>query len=307
MKVIILIAAIAATMTFVSCEKNGNEGLIASESMLKVHASLGDIGTKATLSSFPNQSEIGLFITTGTLGSNYDGVSGNNNVKSTYDGRLWTQEPAVYLSTQNATVFAYYPYAIANNNGAVLPVEHKSQTDYLYGTHSGGQAALNNGNPNINLTMKHALSLVQFRMCKQNYTGSATVNKIEISNKVGKTILFSQGTMNAITGSITNTSGKNESAAVSMSYPLPITISSNPAEYPRIMVLPVDEITNEGDIQILFTIDGRLYTYNVPAGTKWEKGKVNTYIVTLSGVELNVNNVIIENWIAGVNGSAELS
>ena len=45
--------------------------------------------TKSVISSFPNASELGLFITNGTIGNNYENSSSYSNVKSTYSGSAW--------------------------------------------------------------------------------------------------------------------------------------------------------------------------------------------------------------------------
>lgn len=298
MKAIILIAAIAATMTIVSCSKNAEEALNICESTLNVKTNFGNIATRATISSFPAQSAIGLFVTSGSLGSNYNTFAGNANVKSVFNGSIWTQTPEVYLSSANATVYAYYPYKSSNNNGTVIPVEHTSQTDYMFGTHSSGQTAVNNGNPNVNLTMKHALSLLQFKLSKINYTGSGIVTKIEICNKSGKTALCSEGILNIATGAITNITSKNQPVVLNVSQSLPATISA--------LVLPVVSSINAGDILLNFTIDGKTYTAPIPSTTKWEQGKINTYTVTLNGTGLVVNNVGIMDWITGTNGSVVL-
>lgn len=278
-------------------------------STLNIKASVFDNTpqTRATISSFLNGSALGLFVTSGSLSNPYNGITSNNNVKSTLNGSNWTLSPAVYLSPAPATVFAYYPYSSGTVNGASIPVEHNSQTDYLYGTHTTGQSTVNSSNPMVNLTMNHALSLVQFKLAKTNYTGTGVLTRIEINNKAGKTCLYSEGFMNISTGIITNTTNKTQGVSLNMTYYLPTSLPSVAPSYLKVMVLPVSAITNDGDIQIRFTIDGKVYTYDVPASTKWEKGKENTYTVTLSGTQLITNNVIITDWQSGINGSAELN
>lgn len=298
MKAIILIAAIAATMTLMSCSKNADNTLNECESTLNVKTNFENVSTRATISSFPAQSAIGLFVTRGSLGSNYNNFAGNTNVKSVFNGSIWTQTPEVYLSPANATVYAYYPYVSSNINGTVIPIEHLSQTDYMFGTHSSGQTAVNSSNPNVNLTMKHALSLLQFKFAKANYTGPGIVTKLEICNKSGKTALCSEGVLNIATGTITYTPSKNEPVVLNASYSIPTTVSA--------LVLPVVSSISNGDILLNFTIDGKNYTTQVPSATKWEQGKINTYTVTLNGTGLVVNNVSIIDWITGTNGSVVL-
>jgi hypothetical protein len=272
-----------------------------------------DIATRATLSSFPVNSSLGLFVTTGTLGSNYESVASNANVKSTLSSSgVWTLSPAVYLSNDDATVFAYYPYDAAKTNGAAIGLEHASQTDYMYGTHTAGQNGINNGNPTVNLTMKHALALVQFKMSATNYPGTGKLTKVEIANGAGKTLLFSEAAMNISSGSITNTTGKNASAFVEnnstgLLASLPTVASTDENTYPKVMVLPTAATAAAGDLMIYFTIDGKVYSWSVPSATTWKSGTKNTYSVTLSGTALTVGNVVITDWTGGVTGSAGLN
>lgn len=313
MKKLLFILLAVITALFSSCSKeNETETPITpapTTTALNIKASVyGDTPqTRASISSFPNGAALGLFITSGTLSNLYNGVSSNGNVRSTLSGSTWAQSPAVYLSPAPATVYAYYPYSSGNINGTAVPVEHGTQTDYLYGTHTTGQGTVNSENPGVNLTMNHALSLLQFKLSKNNYTGAGLLTKIEISNKAGKTALYSEGVMNIATGDITNTTAKNQAAILNLSYSLPASLPGVAPSSLQVMVLPMITTVAAGDVQILFTIDNKVYTYNIPAATKWEKGKVNTYTITLSGTQLITNNVTITDWQTGVNGSVELN
>ncbi len=298
MKTISFIAAIAATMVLMSCSKSEQEVLTTSDSELNIKTSFGEIQTRTTISDFPDQAAIGLFITNGTLGMNYDNIADNANVKSLYDGGTWRQTPTVYLSPANATVFAYYPYVSSNNNGAAIPIEHNTQTDYLYGTHAPGQSNVNSSNPSVNLIMRHALSLLQFNINKNTYTGPGLLTEIEICNEAGKTALFSEGLLNISTGNIANIPTKNQAVVVNGSYTLPATVS--------MLVLPVISNISTGDILINLTIDSKKYTLPVQANTKWEQGKVNVYNLILRGKDLVVSNISITDWTSGVSGNMVL-
>jgi hypothetical protein len=270
-------------------EKNGNEPT-----------------TRAAISAFPDGASLGLFVTSGSLGTPYNSVTANNNVQATLVGSAWSLSPGVFLSPAPATVYGYYPYSSAVINGNSVPVEHTTQTDYLFGTHTTGQATINSSNPQVNLTMKHALSLLQFKFSKANYTGAGIISKIEITNTVGKTALFSEGTMNITTGIVTKTAGKNASATVSPNYTIPVVASSDENTCPKLLVMPVSSLAVTGEINILFTIDGKVYSYNLSAGTAWASGTKYTYTVILSGSELQVGTVVIEEWKTGYSGSVSL-
>lgn len=311
MKTSILIAVIAATVTFMSCTKDETNVVNAGESRLDIQTSFGDFQTRATISAFPNQSELGLFVTNGSIGGNYNNLPSNANVRSIYNmsSRSWVLDPQVYLSSANATIFAYFPYSSANNDATAIPIEHTTQTDYLYGTHASGQSLVNNGNPVVNLTMRHALTLLQFKINRSNYTGNGIITRIEIGNATGKTSIYSAGKLNIATGTISKTAGQNSNAFIQNSsglYTIPLSQSNVESPNLRLMLLPVSATSADGDVKMYFTIDGKIYTYNVPASTAWNMGTKNVYTITLSGTGLVVGNVSITDWVSGVTGNATL-
>jgi hypothetical protein len=306
MKKVKSLMAVATALVLLSSCQNADNNPVSDSVPLSIKTTFGTT-TKSVISSFPNASALGLFVTSGALGNNYEGTSSYQNVKSTYSGSAWSQATPVYLTNNNAAIYAYYPYSAVVTNGTIIPVEATSQTDYMYGSSND----VNNSSAIATLSMKHALALVEFKMNKTNYPGVGLVTKIEIANASGKTILFSEGTLNCSTGTISNTSGKNISASISNGsglLTLPATASSDESTYPKVMVLPTAATVAAGDLVINFTIDGKVYTYQVPASTTWLGGSKNIYTVTLSGTAVSVNgSVAITDWTSGVNGTAGLN
>lgn len=301
-----LMAVATALVLLSSCSQNSDSNPVSDNVPLTVKTTFG-AETKAVISSFPNASELGLFITSGTLGNNYEGVSGYSNVKSTYSGSAWAQAAPVYLTNKNATIFSYFPYSASVTNGTVIPVETASQTDFMFGSAN----AVNNSAATATLTMKHALALVEFKMNKSNYPGVGLLTKVEIANASGKTVLFSEGALNCSTGTINNSAGKNAAASIinaSGLLTIPATASTDESTYPKVMVLPTAATAAAGDLVINFTIDGKVYTFQVPSATAWIGGSKNLYTVTLSGTAVSVNgSVSITDWTSGVNGTAGLN
>ncbi len=312
MKHFMIFAALILAALLTGCTKEEMpETAQCEESVLSVAPDIAGVtvSTRAPLSAFSANSELGLFVTSGSLGTNYNGVAANANVKSTFNGSTWTQNPNVYLSPVDAVIYAYYPYSSANTDGTAIPVEHISQTDYMYGTHSAGQRAVNNGNPRVNLTLRHALTLLQFKFRRSNYTGSGIITQIEVANASGKSCIYSRGTLNIATGAIAKTSGQTASAYIqnpSGLYTIPASGVSEEAANLRLLMLPVNATAASGDIKIHFTIDGKVYIYDVPASTAWTAGTKNMYTVTLTGTGLIVGNVTITDWTGGKNGTAIL-
>lgn len=299
---------VAVIIAFISCSKDNDVITPVTTASLSINPLVSvSPGTRAVISDFPNLSEIGLFITSGNLNSNYNNTASNNNVKSKLSAGTWTQTPLVYLSPAPATVYAYYPYALGNTNATAIPLEHNTQTDYLYGTHATGQPTINSSNPGVNLTMKHALSLLVFKIQKVNYTGAGTLTKIEVANAAGKTLLSSEATLDIQFGTISQATGKNLPAILSTSYTIPATLPTNENTCPKLLVMPLNiSVSTLGNILINFTIDGKVYTHKLIVGTLWLSGTKNIYTVTLNGTELSVGNVGIQNWDNGSIGTADL-
>ena len=306
-----IFAALVIAALLTGCTKEDvSETACRKESVLSITPDIAGVTvlTRASLSSFPYNAEVGLFVTSGSLGADYNGVGANANVKSTFGGN-WRQTPDVYLSPVDAVIYAYYPYSTANTDGTAIPVEHATQTDYMYGTHSTGQGAINSGNPHVNLSMRHALALLQFRFGRSNYSGNGVITRIEVANASGKSCIYSRGTLNIATGTITKTSGQTASASIqnpSGLYTIPASGISSESANLRLLVLPVSALASGGDIKMYFTVDGKVYAWDVPASTAWTAGTKNVYTVTLTGTELIVGNVTITDWTAGVNGTATL-
>lgn len=299
-------AAIAAcALTVSSCS---NDNVLTPESvqgdeptLLNVSTSIEVTSRSQTgkpINSFIAGDEIGLFVCSGSIDSPYNGVTSNKNVKSAFT-TAWNQATPVFLSSQPATVYAYYPYNASVTDGSAISIDHTSQTDFMY---ASGVPNISNRHPNAVVTMNHGLSLVQFNFIKDpTYTGAGSLTGISIANKAGGSALISNGTLNLTDGTITKGSGKDP---VTKATNLPQTIGTGtPATYPKMLVVPTAATAAAGDIVISFTVDGQVYTWNVPAATAWEKGKVNTYTVTIKGTTLAVSSVTITPWGTGKTDS----
>ena len=131
--------------------------------------------TKSTnfIQEFKEGSMLGLQITSGTVDDLYNGISTYKNVSvKAYrvNGKIrWQQSPEVILDSNEATIYAYYPYQEdINFNARQIPVKLAPNAletdDYMYGTHAIGQKAVNSTSPLVLLSMNHALSLISFQL-----------------------------------------------------------------------------------------------------------------------------------------------
>lgn len=330
MKKILIVAAIATSlgMSFTSCNQSDDvpQKQDDQQKALNVITEIG--GTKAVnigpISLFKDGDQIGLFATTGNLGSNYNNFAGYSNVNSTRQGGKWIQDPSVYLTGENCTIFAYFPYKKNLADGSNIDIETTSQTDYMYGTHTDPTSVVNSDNPDVFITMKHALALVQFNIYKKNYNATAKLTKIAIKGNSG--YLFKTAKMNCQTGRITvkdeaDANGvyvQNDVEGLIPSISTEINMSES--TFPKVLNLPVNTILRDGDLTATFTIDGKDYTYKFAAGTSWESGKKYTYTITLNGTEAEIGgggegggsvegdgDVNIDEWGAGdQSGSGNL-
>ncbi|MDR1716185.1 MAG: fimbrillin family protein [Prevotella sp.] len=262
--------------------------------------------TKAALSSFSEGSALSLFVTNGTLGSNYP-QGPYNNVKAEYKSGKWDLTPVVKLGDTPATVFAFYPYGAAYTNGASnMVIYHTNQVDNMYGTNAEGQGNINRDNPNLRLRMKHAKALLQFGIRKMNYPGEGKLTRIEVANANGKYELVSAYNLNLSTGELTNIGGQNSPAFVENTNGLYIIAEDDAVNPQEVLVMPVNKTSANGNIVIRFFIDGAIYTYNVPVNTSWKQGTKYFYNVTFNGTELVVDDVIITDWTEGPKGEINL-
>jgi hypothetical protein len=281
---------------------NGSSELVIKTELAPVTKSL----INGPVADFTEGSKLGLFITKGNPGDDYS-PSGSRNILSTLTGGLWKQSPAINLYAHNATVFAYYPYNSGNADATEIPVQ-SGLTDYMYGTHTPGQAPVNKDNRTVNLTMNHALALVQFNIHKANYPWPGRLDRICINNAPGKAVVHYDGNLDIQTGEITDMSGTDRNIQVNSSplLMIPDDKSINEDDYIKLLLVPTSKTSARGEVIITFDIDGKEFTWQVPAGTQWKQGTKNTYDVLLNGNELRIGDVKIAGWTDGLNGHAIL-
>lgn len=232
---------------------------------LGIAPKINPVQTKAVITQFTAEDNIGVFVTTGSLGNNYTPESAN--IPSFFDGKFWAQKKQLEINS-SAAVFAYYPYNSAVTDGTAVPVETASQTDYLYAV----STPVNQEKPTAELSMKHALSLISIVVKKNDYQKEGKVTKIEIEG------VKTAGTMNISNGLVTP-SGNNSSVSQ-------ITdIVINDAKLVRTGIITIPAVFDEtSGVKIKVTVDGLIYAYDVPASHKWEAGYQYIYTLNMSKI-----------------------
>ncbi len=304
--IIFSLSLLIISALFISC--NNEESITpggSNFSELRISTDLNPLikSVKNTaVSEFSEGSKLGLFITKGDLTEDYSSSASRNVLSALTDG-IWKQTPLVNLYAQDAVIYAYYPYYSGNTNAASLLIQ-SGLTDYMYGTHTPGQEAINKDNPTVNLTMNHVCALLQFNFYKTNYPWEGNLTMINVRNAPGKAVVYYNGRLNIQTGEINDLSGTDRNIVVNSSslMIIPETKSTDEKDFKKLFVLPTQQTTSAGEVLFYFTIDGKEYTWEVPAGTQWKQGTKNTYDVQLNGNELRIGDVRIADWTDGING-----
>ena len=115
-----------------------------------------DIATRSVITgtAFSGGDEIGVYALN-SGGSAYSAAS--MNMRAIYQKPWLFPNGSIYLNTDPATIYAYYPYASTNSTLSV-PIDITNnattgQTDYLYGA-----ATVNSESPTAHIKFNHALA-----------------------------------------------------------------------------------------------------------------------------------------------------
>lgn len=255
----------------------------------------------------------------------------------------------IFLSNKNATIYANYPStknaahtstAVTGDSGVevstlagatdaagednTITITGSSvsninacakEVDYMYATPVSDK---NNAATEVSLTMKHAMSMVSFRIYKdKNYTNSAHLTKIELSNATGSSLLAKPGTsggkatMKLGDGSITVTSGeaiiytrftKEDSNGYYQLKEASTNETTPTVPAFSILVYPITTKIEADKIQAKFTIDDKVYTLSLPErvvsdGYSWAPGQNHVYTLNMNGKELSVTQVTLTDWV----------
>lgn len=223
--------------------------------------------TRGIITSFTDNDKIGIFLTNGELGSNYQDDANAANLPATYRGS-WKVDKEISI-TEPGVAYAYYPYSNKVTDGAAVPVEITSQTDYLYAR----KAAVSKENPIAEVGMKHALSLVSVRIRKNDYQYEGRLTKVEVID------VLKEGTMNIATGAVSG-SGSPTTYSVEQN----LLLDDGELEKTKMIMLPVTVGAASGNMRFQITVDEKIYLWDIPKSHIWEAGKEYTYTLNLGKV-----------------------
>ena len=222
--------------------------------------------SRGIITSFTDNDRIGLFLTAGELGTNYQDNPEAANVPAMYQQGSWKVEKDLELS-EEGTAFAYYPYSDKVLDGTAIPLEIETQTDYLYATPS----VVDEKNPIAQVGMKHALSLISVRIRKNDYQHAGRLTKIEVLD------VQAEGALNISSGEVTKSG-----AAITYAVNRDLVLDDEDLVKTQMIMLPTVIEEAPGNIRFQITVDDKYYIWDVPKSHNWEAGKEYTYTLNLS-------------------------
>lgn len=222
--------------------------------------------SRGIITDFTDNDRIGLFLTAGELGINYQDNPEAANVPAMYQQGSWKVEKDLELS-EEGTAFAYYPYSDKVVDGTAVPLEIETQTDYLYATPSVVDAK----NPIAQAGMKHALSLISVRIRKNDYQHAGRLTKIEVLD------VQAEGALNISSGEVTKSG-----AAITYAVDRDLVLDDEDLVKTQMIMLPTVIAEAPGNIRFQITVDDKYYIWDVPKSHNWEAGKEYTYTLNLS-------------------------
>src|SRR5574344_1040529 len=270
---VFLTASVAGMLALNACSSDNMEEKGQSQNVqLEVTT---DIATRSLITgtTFSSGDEIGVYALNAS-GSAYS--TGSMNMRAKYDTKWTFPNGSIFLKTEPATVYAYYPYA-ASNSTTTVPVDISynsttGQTDCLYGA---GTATVNSDAPTSHIKFNHALSRLTFNIIlDKESTGTNQLSNVTLKNVSGDTAVAVKGNMNIITGKIKRTT---DTYAI-IEQPLDSALNTTKSIPVDMLVMPV---TVKGDMNVALTIDGKIYTIKLP-DTDLKAGNQYSYPVTVS-------------------------
>ncbi|MCQ2168642.1 MAG: fimbrillin family protein [Bacteroidales bacterium] len=259
-KIIILIAGVL--LAAVGCNKQEE---FDSETAGKGSVSLeiaevnpAGLLTKAVVDgeTFPQDGHIGLFLfkdenaLTG-FGSDY------KNVKYSYNSQKgkWTASPSIKVGSTPGYLFGYYPY-VDDKSTNIKGIEISSSfngDDVMYVAKQDPVTDQTAGN--VTITMKHALARVAITVVNKGYTGDAKLQSIKFEGAE----IASEGTLNAVNGSITATKAQ----AVTLTVPSEKQQISAEGTVFECLLVPSAVVASKQSVNLSLTIDGQTKTVNL--------------------------------------------
>ena len=298
MKTRFFLSAVMAAGLLASCSKSEEtfiENETGREHTLAQLNILPTVGTETRAGFVPKTDwaagdALGLFMYKATgWGDAYPRYDAQNN-KSTRETNGWSQASPVYLLSDKATIWAYYPYNGAVTDGTKIPVPINAGTsvDYMWGKSTNQVSVIET---EARIPMQHALSqfVIRLKVSPEYHNdGNLTSARLKASTAKFATV----GTMNL------NDEGKitfqPTSTELSWSPNTTVPAQGEQAVDYAAAIYPMSISGGEVSLEVA------TYTYSIPQ-ILWEAGKRYIYSVTMRSNDAEIGgengqSVTIEGW-----------
>lgn len=299
MKKTLFFASMAVAALFASCTNDENPA--DSIQHLRVDAEVNEaIQGRAikTGITFANGDKIGVSLYEKDK-TTYDGNTWTN-AEYTFDGTNWNPTTAPGLSSTEGFAIAYYPYTDGVDDLTAIAISANgytttdSQIDWMYCASEA--TGLKNSNPTADFSMKHAGSIIQINLTKDDtFDATATLSKVSIKSEAFGT----SATMKANGGKLEEINNANspEIAASGLSATITTTATSI-----SLIVLPDVNAENK-DVTVTAIINDATYTATVSLASI-EQGKRYEFPIELTATGLAVGSVSLSDWATGTTGTS---
>src|SRR5574344_340877 len=286
---------------FASCSSEIAESVSSQGSVLQVKTDIANTRAIITGTTFSKGDSIGVCVLN-AAGNLY--TANSLNMPATYDGTQWKFESPLKLTTDAATVFAYYPYRSGVSSSLtvdITPNATTGQPDFLYAKPT---SAVNADNPVATLHFNHLLSRITFQIAKSSAdTGTGALTSISLGNSTDATVIATQGTADIKTFTIVPTAN----TAAKIKQTVNNTLSTTAVNI-DLLVIPT---TINNNAELTLVIDGKEYTVKIPSIT-WTAGKQYTYPVTVNRtssttVSLSIDQPDINPWNNNTGSSTTIT
>ena len=232
-----------------------------------------------------NESQIGVSVVDAT-GAAYQEQDYNNVLYTAAEvqgKQTWSTTANVTLSGEEATLYAYYPYAEGADIIAIpVDMTETDQKDWMYATPVTG---LSDGKSTAEVQLNHALTDLRLTFYKDTYSGEGEVTEFTIQS----TGLAVGGTLNAKTGEITLPATPVNTITRTAAFTLTDKASATPLD---VMLIPTG---TEAPVTVSVTVDGHTYSASTTAFTL-QKAKAYNYVMKLTSTGLEVTSVALVDW-----------
>jgi len=271
-KIAPLIILISMLM-MVSCTREGDIGIIASDQKVQVKANIGSTNSNSA-TTWNDQDDFGLFVKpSGTNGLTTLLANNQQVVFNSTTGSFDLQGPPIYYPQSGAVdLIAYAPFK--NGIGQVYPVDVGNQSDQqaidlLY---SNSAQNISKSNSAVPLNFNHQLSKIKFNIQVINGTAITSAN-------ISLFGFYDRADFNLVTGLLSNQ-----------------TVSSRPISLGSTLsgiVIPHNNLANR---RIVFSFNNWSWTFELPLTEIFEPGKQYDYTITLKDKEVKIALTQVVPW-----------